>query len=302
MAMAAAWVGAQPPSVKCRICGRPGLRGAKLCGECVAAVKRARDVNTIASQFLPQPGPGAHPSLLPRAPRSTVRRHSSRRAWIPSRPAGWGVLAAFIAFGAAVAATAYLAVQEIAEDGLKGRMAPAAMDPAATRANAPQTTIEAPPRTTGAPAPESAATPRAPRPESIVPPPVEVSPAIAEPPQPTHTTPLPQRPVVPRKAATENGKKPLARASSAASAESAGDRRMTTAAPEPVEVVRAPAPAPDPPVPDRWETMSAALAACSRESFLAGVMCTERVRYQYCEGYWGQVPQCRAATRPGASR
>jgi hypothetical protein len=265
-------------------------------------VKRARNVNTIASQFLPQPRPGAQPNLLPRAPRSTLRGHRSRRPWIPSRPAGWGVLIAFTLFGAAVAATAYLAVQEIAEDGLKGKIAPAAVDAGAKRANAPQPTIDAPPRTTGAPAPESAATPRAARAESIEPRPAEVSPPSAEPPQATHATPLPQRPVVPRKAATENRKKPMARASSAAPAESDGDRRMTIAAPEPVEVVRGPAPAADPPAPDRWETMSAALAACSRESFLAGMMCTERVRYQYCEGYWGQVPQCRAATRPGSSR
>jgi hypothetical protein len=47
--------------------------------------------------------------------------------------------------------------------------------------------------------------------------------------------------------------------------------------------------------------MNAALAACTRETFLAGVMCTERVRYQYCEGFWGQVAQCRAAT-PGSGR
>ena len=54
--------------------------------------------------------------------------------------------------------------------------------------------------------------------------------------------------------------------------------------------------------PDRWEAMIAAITRCSRESFLTGVVCSERVRLQYCDGYWGEVPQCRGATRPDTSR
>jgi hypothetical protein len=59
---------------------------------------------------------------------------------------------------------------------------------------------------------------------------------------------------------------------------------------------------PEPPVPDRWETMSAAIATCARENFFSGIVCAERVRFQYCEGFWGQVPQCQAGTRPGTPR
>jgi hypothetical protein len=107
---------------------------------------------------------------------------------------------------------------------------------------------------------------------------------------------------MPRKAMTETRKKAPSR-TSAAAPEAAGESKSTIAPAETVSApAPAPAPAPEPPVPDRWEAMNAALAVCSRETLLAGVMCTERVRYQYCEGFWGQVPQCRAATRPGSSR
>jgi len=79
------------------------------------------------------------------------------------------------------------------------------------------------------------------------------------------------------------------------------------AAPDPgvqpsAPVIASAAVAPQVQAPDRWELMSAALASCARENFLADVVCAERVRHQYCEGFWGQVPQCRAATRPGAAR
>jgi hypothetical protein len=50
-------------------------------------------------------------------------------------------------------------------------------------------------------------------------------------------------------------------------------------------------------VPDRWQAMNAELARCSRENFIAGILCDQRTRWQYCDGYWGQVPQCRASGR-----
>ena len=293
--MVAARVGAPSASVRCRICGRPSLRGEKLCDQCVAAVKRARHVNTVTSEFLPLPGPGRRANLPLRAPRSSLRPRSARWSWIPTKPAGWGALIAFSVFGAAVAGTAYLAVQEIAEQGLKGHMA--SPDPAALHANVSQATIGTPPRMSGAPAAENAPPQRAAKPEFAETPP---SPEVAvEPPQ---ATPFPEKPV-PRKTVTVHRTKPSTR-NNAASGEGEGGNKAANAAPEPAEAVAPPALAlaPEPPVADRWETMNAALAACSRESFLAGLTCTERVRYQYCEGYWGQVPQCRAATRPGSSR
>jgi hypothetical protein len=77
----------------------------------------------------------------------------------------------------------------------------------------------------------------------------------------------------------------------------------TKAAPPPpeaaaeVEIVRAPPAAPPPaapkPVPrvDPWQQMAEAIGRCP-EAFLGRVVCEQRVRLQYCEGHWGQVPQC----------
>ena len=307
MAIAAARVGTKPPSVKCRICGRPSLRGTKLCDQCVAAVKRARHVNTIASEFLPQPAqavsvrPAARPprvlsQVSPQvSPQLSPRPLAVRWPWMPTKPAGWGVLIAFAAFAVAVAGTAYLAVQESAERGPSDQLAPVTLDPPATRPDVLPTDASA--RTSAVPASEGPRVERATT-GSAATAPAEALPDVVERPQATP----PSDKAVPRKAAAENRNKLRLRTNPPHSSEVSDEGKATIAAPEPVPVVATPAPAPEPPAPDRWETMNDALAACSRESLLAGVMCTERVRYQYCEGYWGQVPQCRAATRPGSSR
>jgi hypothetical protein len=46
------------------------------------------------------------------------------------------------------------------------------------------------------------------------------------------------------------------------------------------------------PVPDRWAQFAEDLHRCERETFLSRVVCDQRVRLRYCDGYWGKVPQC----------
>ena len=41
-------------------------------------------------------------------------------------------------------------------------------------------------------------------------------------------------------------------------------------------------------------SLASALEKCSEEKFLAGVICEQKARLRYCEGKWGQVPQCTA--------
>ena len=65
--------------------------------------------------------------------------------------------------------------------------------------------------------------------------------------------------------------------------------RTVAAAVEPV----APAPVAarvEPPPPDRWQLLAAAVAQCGNG--LGGALCEERVRWQYCDGFWGKVAQC----------
>jgi hypothetical protein len=83
---------------------------------------------------------------------------------------------------------------------------------------------------------------------------------------------------------------------------------VTVAPAAPAQPAPAPAPASEPvaapappvaarevPKPDRWQQMSAALAPCAREDFFGRIVCEQRVRTEYCDGYWGQVPLCATA-------
>ena len=69
-------------------------------------------------------------------------------------------------------------------------------------------------------------------------------------------------------------------------------------APEPPPAVQPAEPLPPPPVvreaprPDPWQPLNDALARCPRDDILGRSICEYRVRSQYCNGHWGQVPQC----------
>ncbi len=71
---------------------------------------------------------------------------------------------------------------------------------------------------------------------------------------------------------------------------------VTTPPPPP-----APAPAPAakaPTRPDRWTQMDTELRACANANFLEKVVCEQRIRNRYCDGFWGKVPQCPAGPAP----
>jgi hypothetical protein len=254
-------------------------------------VKRARHVNTITSELLPQSGPGIAASRAVSAQRLSPRRPASPWSWLPTKPGGWGVLIALTAFGAAVGMTAYLAIEEIADSAVALRMQSTVIELSGTRASATSP-------------PESVTSERvAEEIEYVDPPASDGAPVLADSLPPTQAAEKPAG----RTAASENriGKAPV-RANQATHAR--GEPVAITAPATTADVGASSATiavagvAPEPPVSDRWEAMGAALAACSRENFFAGVVCAERVRLQYCEGFWGQVPHCRAATRPSGSR
>jgi hypothetical protein len=43
--------------------------------------------------------------------------------------------------------------------------------------------------------------------------------------------------------------------------------------------------------------MHDAMARCKREDFFRRIGCEQSVGLQYCEGYWGKVPQCPGVPR-----
>ncbi|MEO8739170.1 MAG: hypothetical protein ABI537_05640 [Casimicrobiaceae bacterium] len=52
-----------------------------------------------------------------------------------------------------------------------------------------------------------------------------------------------------------------------------------------------PAPAREVPRPDPWQQLNDSLARCTGGLF-DRIVCDQRVRAQFCDGKWGQVPQC----------
>jgi hypothetical protein len=65
--------------------------------------------------------------------------------------------------------------------------------------------------------------------------------------------------------------------------------------PPPPVVVAPPPPPPvirEAPRVDPWQPMNDAIARCPAGDISGRFSCEQRVRSQYCEGHWGQVPQC----------
>lgn len=291
MDIALAHLAPSQSAVRCRICQRLAPRGAKLCAECSAAVKRVRHVPTINSQFLPltSTSPGW---TLPKAARATVAPTATKfRSWLPRKPGGWGAVVAFAIFGALVCVTGYFAVQEIddsvAHPGMSTSVAaapvapaPAALPPMAST----ETWMFAKPAEADASLPsEEAAIPEMP------------------------AAPLPPK-SAPRKPSAEARSAraaPMPDPRSAAGTSEADTISLPIEQTKPVPALSNVAQAPvqeEASVPNRWDALNAATARCTREGFLAGIVCSERARLQYCEGYWGTVPQCKGATASDASR
>ena len=60
----------------------------------------------------------------------------------------------------------------------------------------------------------------------------------------------------------------------------------------PGPVAQAGAPAQPGQTPNRWQQMREAMARCAGDNFFKRVACEQGVGQQYCEGFWGKVPQC----------
>jgi len=82
-------------------------------------------------------------------------------------------------------------------------------------------------------------------------------------------------------------------ASASTSVSTAPAPEASAAAATPVAQAQSSAPAPAPKrVPDRWQRLDDELSRCTREDFITRVICAQRVRFRYCDGYWGKVAQC----------
>jgi hypothetical protein len=241
----------------CVICRGPRLPGARLCGPCKAALKRAR-LETV-SELIPRPSrAAAEADEARRRARevAAVRAAKPRRRWLIAP--GY-FLAAAVVIGAGYLvwhlarpthAAPAAAVPPPAPPPVSPAIVPKALaEPVATsqpknvaEASTPRTAPRAP---VGSPAARSAPKRAVEAPAVPTAPPADRF-AVAVPREPTAPVPMPE----------------------------------------------AVLPAREAPAPDRWQVMSDQIVRCGRDGFLAGVICEQRVRLKYCEGYWGSAPQC----------
>ena len=200
-------------------------------------------------------------------------------------PAGWGAYATLVAFGVAVSITGYYATDQQEEATNRERSTQAARTASAMQMRNEKAAQAQPPMAAAGAA------------EGF-----SWDEVIAQ----IEWT-LPQSPQV-QSAGAPPGRKSLP------DARSAGDRALRpieTRSPDPVPwpapmladdtaAVSGAAPAPEAPATpnaDRRQVMAAALSRCERENFLAGFFCKERAWLQFCDGQWGEVPQCPSGLR-----
>jgi hypothetical protein len=284
MEMTVTSIAAESLASRCAICARPVRRGASLCAQCKAAVKRARQVPSLPPGFLPRAGTGtvAAQSARRSDPHALPARRATR-AGTPPVPGGWGIYATLIAFGAAVSVTGYFATDRQEEEASRGRVALAA-----------RATSVAESRTDGGsrvPAQATSGAADEPAPDEDVSAQIEWT--------------VPPAPLVRSEGGSPRGNPARnawnAPAGSTPSATSLRNpvRGSPLAQAGPAGAVAAPTGESEPetqavPVstPDRWQLLAAATSQCERENVLVGFFCRERARLKYCEGHWGAAPQC----------
>jgi len=263
--------------MKCMICGRRTLPGAKLCLPCRAALRRARD-DTV-SELLPMPGrvgtfaaPGASAGSGA-LDRLTERRASrrleeqSRRVKPEANAAPYSPLrvAAVALFVLAMGFLAYGFGQQLRSDAQ-----PLASHEPMFRSSVPAPTSVSP-TSLAAEARNNVLAPGSPRVEEER---AALPPAVVVPPKPARSA----------KTATR----------SAAKVEAAAITPVIVVPPAMVAAASVPAPAPAPiAAPDRWQLLSAALGRCNGP-LLSKLACEQSARAEYCDGYWAQAVQCPA--------
>lgn len=258
---------------KCLICGRASLPGAKLCADCSSARKRAFAA-TVTQPLLAAASARTGTRLLKpsQSVAATARRTAERSlmaksapppsiAVPPGRRAIWmiAMIVTALVVTATFAARHAFVAAKVEPPIAAEQSSPPVPAPVSVSAPVPLATFTAKPGLTAPiadPAVTSAAEPE--------PPPIRVDAAkrAAARPRvtPVEVTPPPVEPA------------PIVQTLAVA-----------PAAPPPA--------AREAPRPDPWQQLNDSLARCAGGLF-DRIVCDQRVRAQFCEGQWGQVPQC----------
>jgi hypothetical protein len=212
---------------------------------------------------------------------------------LPAIPGGWGTYATLVAFGAAVSITGYFATDQQEEAANRERGSQAARtvsvaeagDARGARGARAQPPISSSAVAEGSPGDEAIAQIEWTLPQA----------------SPGHYQGTPAGRRVPRDTRSTGNESP--RPIETGNPDSEPSLAPMVAA-ESVAASRA-APAPETqatPTSDRRQVMAAALLRCERENFLAGFVCKERAWLQFCDGQWGEEPQCPTGGRSNNAR
>jgi hypothetical protein len=262
--------------MKCVICGRTSQPGAKLCADCSSARKRAFAA-TVTQPLLDAAGHSSGRLLKPSQSVAATARRAAERARSAKPPAAVPVVAATrridVIFLVAGLVVVLLIGAYVARQIQKSR-----------EVDAPQAAEQPVPATAGA----------VPSTVSVVPP--GLSPKNVAETRAPDTTGAISTGAAPNAATKSDPAKRANARVRGAPVEPVAAPPEPPPAPSPIAAAPVPAPIPElheAPRPDPWQLMNDALARCTTAGGLFDrILCDQRVRREYCEGRWGQVPQC----------
>ena len=310
----------------CASCGRQVATGARYCIHCgaeqsvptpiavVAASMTRRGGREAANAAHAEPAGSVAPKRVPDrpayddagAPRRPTEGGNAANSDAPARPAyadapprrgiAVALLACLVVVAIGVGAYAYWRTEHAQGDVSASAPAPTAEPPASAAAStAPATSpAESPTQAPAEPSAQAApASPEAASPATPASPTEAAQPASAEPSAGATNAPVEIKPLPPR----SSGRPPRHAQPAGPAQEPATKAGPPAEAPAHAEESRAQAhvraaASAAPPVADRWQRLDEALAQCTRTDFISRVICGQRARFRYCDGYWGKVPQC----------
>ena len=265
--------------MKCRLCGQPSVGPDKLCGDCARALRRAREGSAALRKLPASPAGQAEATATPfsRAPITLTS--------VP--PPGWRRRVAWGAIGLIAIGVVYLGQREPDR-----RRAPEAVvvDDGSPMPSATRPDVDSLPGST----------------------PLELLPTTAPPraPQATVAREAAQAPASPATTQTSAPAKTGARGAKASTSLEPGSGSSSSlyalangvaignsnaGTPSDAEATQRLARASVPQsaaTADGAQVLSIALEKCGQEKFLANVICEQKARLQFCDGKWGQIPQC----------
>jgi zinc ribbon protein len=297
--------------MKCTACGNENQPGAKFCVHCGIVLVAASAPAWTAAPASAAPTAASAPPLYPAAPAQPTPAPSVARpaaasgpapavpTAAPESPRKTGLIIGVVALLVVLGAGGYFGYRMLSGEAKETVAIVEPPKPAETPpspASAPSVVPAAPATDTSATRDAAPTAAPAASPPTVAPtgtgaaPPKRAAPAATE-------APLPGRSPTAVEGKTESGQTKAAPAKAPSKAVPPGSEAPSKAAPAsaaaPTPPGKAAAKAPAvAPVPDRWQMMAEAMAQCSPAQFFSRLACEQRTRARYCEGFWGQVPQC----------